>query len=161
MHYVPERASEAHPELELVRSCLVSNDWTCAPTTDAAAKFELSAVGYIALRKTLIVLPQSLRRHVLELAHGGHQGIVCTKSRLRQKTWWPNMDQDAERLFCVWLSCQVITSPSPLSLPRLQSPHTANPSTSVPLATPGCRFTWPSAFGSALASSDGLLQSVL
>ena len=35
------------------------------------------------------VVPASLRKRVLELAHEGHQGIVKTKDCLRSKVWWP------------------------------------------------------------------------
>ena len=73
-----ERASKTDPELELVRSCLLSDDWANIPTAYVAARYELAAVGFIVLRGTRIVVPQSLRRQVLELAHEGHQGIVRT-----------------------------------------------------------------------------------
>ena len=44
------------------------------------------------------MIPQSLRKVVLELGHEGHQGVVKTKSRLRTKVWWPKMDGDVERM---------------------------------------------------------------
>ena len=37
------------------------------------------------MRGMRIVIPVSLRKRVLELAHEGHQGIVKTKDRLRSK----------------------------------------------------------------------------
>jgi len=30
------------------------------------------------------------------LAHEGHQGMVRTKARLREKVWWPQMDRQVE-----------------------------------------------------------------
>ena len=126
-----ERASETDPELELVRSCLLSDDWANIPTAYVAARYELAAVGFIVLRGTRIVVPQSLHRQVLELAHEGHQGIVRTKSRLRQKVWWPGIDKDAERLCPACVSCQSVNPPEvsppiqPTPLPRHPWQHLA------------------------------------
>ena len=30
------------------------------------------------------------------LAHEGHQGMVRTKARLREKVWWPGMNKQVE-----------------------------------------------------------------
>lgn len=42
------------------------------------------------------VIPQQLRRNLLESAHTGHPGIVRTKQQLREFAWWPRMDADVE-----------------------------------------------------------------
>jgi len=44
---------------------------------------ELSEIDGVLLRGSRIVIPVTLREHVLKLAHEGHQGIVKTKQRLR------------------------------------------------------------------------------
>ena len=59
------------------------------------------------LRGDGIVIPRSLRKVVLELAHEGHQGVVKTKSRLRTKVWWPKMDGDVGRMCRSCHGCQV------------------------------------------------------
>ncbi len=61
-------------------------------------KDELSVVGKVILRGTRIVMPPSLRSNTLTLAHEGHQGIVKTKQRLREKVWWSGIDQEAEHV---------------------------------------------------------------
>ena len=43
------------------------------------------------------IIPESLRSHVLQLAHEGHPGMVKTKQRCRDAVWWPGIDRDAER----------------------------------------------------------------
>ncbi|KAH8261986.1 hypothetical protein KR026_004409 [Drosophila bipectinata] len=48
-------------------------------------RFELSAIGPLLLRGNRIVIPQSLRNQVLELAHEGHPGESAMKRRLRSK----------------------------------------------------------------------------
>ncbi|CAG2242713.1 unnamed protein product [Mytilus edulis] len=55
-----------------------------------------------------IVIPDKLRKQTLQLAHEGHQGIVKTKLRLREKVWWPGIDQDAENLVKSCRACQVV-----------------------------------------------------
>ena len=49
--------------------------------------YELSEVQGVVLRDSRIVMSVSLRDHVIQLAHEGHQGVVKTKQRLRTKVW--------------------------------------------------------------------------
>ena len=71
-------------------------------------KNELCTIGKLVMRGDRIVIPNTLRKRILEAAHEGHQGIVKTKSRLRTKVWWPKMDSDAERICKSCLGCQVV-----------------------------------------------------
>ncbi len=82
-------------------------------------KNELCVLGklLLQLRGTRIVIPQTLRKQVLHLAHEDHQGIVKMKCRLRTKVWWPKMDTDAERICKSCYGCQVISvicAPEPM-----------------------------------------------
>ncbi|XP_028413774.1 uncharacterized protein K02A2.6-like [Dendronephthya gigantea] len=105
-----ERASEIDAELQSVRYYIESGDWTkCKLSAYACVKNELCMIGRLVLRGNRIVIPQMLRRKVLEAAHEGHQGIVKTKSRLRTKVWWPKMDIDAERVCKSCHGCQVVS----------------------------------------------------
>ena len=54
--------------------------------------------------------PDSLQRHVILLAHDGHQGIVKTKVLLRSKVWFPNIDKKVESFIATCESCQINTS---------------------------------------------------
>ena len=47
----------------------------------------------ILLRGHRVVIPVTMRRKVVQIAHEGHQGLVKTKSRLRAKVWFPYMDK--------------------------------------------------------------------
>ena len=97
-------------ELLKIINCVRTNDWSnCVDTAYLAIKGELSTYGnYLLLRGHRLVIPKSLRLQVLNLAHEGHQGIVKTKNRLRQKVWWPKIDQEAEKLCRSCTSCQVV-----------------------------------------------------
>lgn len=53
--------------------------------------------GNTLLKGTRIVIPQSLQRRVIRLAHEGHEGIIKTKKLLREKVWFPGIDKLFER----------------------------------------------------------------
>ncbi|XP_062503757.1 uncharacterized protein K02A2.6-like [Corticium candelabrum] len=57
----------------------------------------LSQVDEVILRGSQIVIPKSLRSHVINLAHEGHLGIVKTKTRAREVVWWPGMNSQLEQ----------------------------------------------------------------
>ena len=58
------------------------------------------------LRGSRIVMPASLRHRALQLAHEGHQGLIKTKQLLREKIWFPRIDQQAETMVQHCLPCQ-------------------------------------------------------
>ena len=60
-----------------------SRQCTSSPAPYRTIRNELTNFGFVILRGTRIVPPQSLRDDILSLAHEGHQGIVKTKERLR------------------------------------------------------------------------------
>ena len=99
--------------LREVLACLQSGRWDMAPAAFRPVRAELAEVDGVLLRGTRLVLPQSLRARVLELAHEGHQGIVKTKERLRSKVWWPAIDRAAEKRCRACHGCQVMAPPAP------------------------------------------------
>ncbi|UYV73841.1 hypothetical protein LAZ67_11001093, partial [Cordylochernes scorpioides] len=55
-----------------------------------------------------VIIPERLRKYILNLLHDTHIGIVGTKALARGLCWWPKMDGDIERMICscaVCLSC--------------------------------------------------------
>ncbi|KAI0237146.1 hypothetical protein LSAT2_012364, partial [Lamellibrachia satsuma] len=50
----------------------------------------------IVMKGSRIVLPQKMQKRALVLAQEGHQGVVRTKAKLREKEWWPRMDKDVD-----------------------------------------------------------------
>ena len=119
-----ERESENDPELSSVRHYIKTGDWSqCKMPKYLCVKNELCSIGKLVLRGDRIVIPQLLRRKVLELAHEGHQGIVKTKTRLRTKVWWPKMDADAEKLCKSCHACQLVGCfPAPEPMQRTEPP---------------------------------------
>ena len=56
-------------------------------------KEELSASNGLVLRRNRIVIPPNLRSKAVDLAHGGHQGIVKTKQLIIDQVWFPGIDK--------------------------------------------------------------------
>jgi len=69
---------------------------------------ELWVLGQLVLRGNRIIIPDSLWKHTIALAHEGHQGMTCTKARLREKVWWPNMDKQVEQSIKACHPCQLV-----------------------------------------------------
>ena len=117
-----ESASAEDEDLQAVRSCLISGNWETAPKPYVWVRNELTYIGQVILRGTRIVIPNILRKRVLELAHEGHQGVVKMKERLRSKVWWPGVDKDAERKCRECYGCQLVTKatvPPPVKTTRM------------------------------------------
>ena len=92
-----ECALEEDAELTSVRHYIQSGHWSLYKMPHfMCVKNELCVLGKFVLRGTRIVIPQSLRKQVLHVAHEYHESIVKVKSRLRTKVWCPKMDTDAE-----------------------------------------------------------------
>nr|XP_034319592.1 uncharacterized protein K02A2.6-like [Crassostrea gigas] len=59
----------------------------------------------ILLRGSRLVIPSSLQRKIVDIAHEGHQGIVKTKQLLREKIWFPGIDSMVENLCKSCIPC--------------------------------------------------------
>ena len=54
---------------------------------------ELSVAEDVVIRGEHIVVPGKLQNQVLDVCHGGHQGLVKSKQLLRSKVWFAGMDK--------------------------------------------------------------------
>lgn len=75
-------------------------------------RFELTTFGSILLRGNKIVMPESLRKQTLELAHEGHPGETVMKRRLRAKVWWPTIDKQTEQYVKSCRDCLLVSQPN-------------------------------------------------
>lgn len=69
----------------------------------------VSGSGNLILLETRIVVPNSLQHHVVNLAQEDHQGLVKTKSLLREKVWFPNIDKLVESKVKSCKACLIAT----------------------------------------------------
>lgn len=81
-----EIASENDPTLQLVRQAITTGDWNrLSGTFYKAVQDELWLIGQTVMRRNRIKMPENLWKQIIVLAHEGHQGMVRTKARLREK----------------------------------------------------------------------------
>ena len=57
-------------------------------------KGELSLYDGLLLRGQRMVIPQKLRRAILERMHEGHQEQVKSRARANSAVWWPDLARD-------------------------------------------------------------------
>ena len=65
------------------------------------------------LRGVRIVVPESLRKQVILLAHEGHQRTIKTKQRICTKVWRPGVDGTVERKCRTCHGFQMVSQPVP------------------------------------------------
>lgn len=76
-------------------------------------KNQLAYKSGIVFKEDRLVIPQSLRERILKIAHEHHQGIVKTKSLLREKVWWPNIDKEVETMIKSCIPCLSVSNSDP------------------------------------------------
>ena len=87
--------------------------------------------GNLILRGSKLVLPSTLRQKALTIAHEGHQGLIKTKKLLREKVWFPKIDELVKDLLHNCIACQANgpdSRPEPLQMTSLPPApwHTVN-----------------------------------
>jgi len=122
-----QHETSADNTLQTTIQAIETNNWSNPATSEyKQVSDELSVHKGIILRGNQIVMPTSLRRRTIQLAHVGHQGIIKTKRLLRSKVWLPHIDKMVENTIQNCLPCQAATSgndppPEPLKMTPLPS----------------------------------------
>ena len=88
-----------------------TGQWTKDPTDYVRFKDELSVSCGVILLDHRLIIPDSLRKKVIEIAHASHQGIVKTKQLIREKVWFPGIDKKVEQKICIFLCSASLLSP--------------------------------------------------
>ena len=77
------------------------------------------------LRDHRLIIPDCLRKKVVEIAHASHHGIVKTNQLIREKVWFPVIDKKVEQAVASCIPCLAcVPSPAqrePLSMTTLPS----------------------------------------
>ncbi|CAB3986493.1 Transposon Ty3-I Gag-Pol poly [Paramuricea clavata] len=88
-----------------------------------------NASAGILLKNTRLVIPTTLQERATKLGHIGHQGIEKTKSLLREKIWYPNMDKQVKEMVDKCIPCQAVghgDNPGPMKIrPTEDKPWTS------------------------------------
>ena len=69
---------------------------------------ELLIMGQLVMRGKKFVMPEKLWNQTIQLSHEGYQGMVRTKSRLREIVWWPNLDKQFKYILTACYPCQLV-----------------------------------------------------
>ena len=67
----------------------------------------------IILRGSRIVIPRSLYQRAIDIAHENHQGLSKTKALLREKVWFPGIDDLVQKTVQSCIACQAVGKPAP------------------------------------------------
>ncbi|XP_064470096.1 uncharacterized protein K02A2.6-like [Ornithodoros turicata] len=86
-----------------------NSSWTQEISPFKAIANELSATAKGAiLTGNRLVIPESLQKKVIQLAHRGHMGIRKTKQLLREKVWFKGIDGAVENAVKTCIPCQAV-----------------------------------------------------
>ena len=86
---------------------------------------DLSLHENVLLYRNRILVPEMLRKRVMEMLHDSHKGIVAMKAEARSFVYWPNMDQDLEQITSNCESC--LTNLTHKAIPPLSWPAVDRP----------------------------------
>ena len=80
-------------------------------------RLELSTEGHCLLWGNRVVIPQKLRKRVLDDLHRDHSGMVRMKAIARSYFWWPGLDKEVEDTVQACMACQSVrNAPAPAPL---------------------------------------------
>ena len=75
------------------------------------------------MRGNQVVIPKQLRQQAVDLAHQGHQGLIKTKQLIREKIWFPGIDNLVKTSIEKCLACQSVGMPkNPAPLCTIEIP---------------------------------------
>ena len=55
---------------------------------------DLSVQNGLLLKREAIIIPEILRKNILEKIHEGHQGVNKCRDRAKDIVWWPGISRD-------------------------------------------------------------------
>ena len=108
-----KKATRNDPVLTKVKNSLKEGKWdesdqSIKPFRLCADELIYNSSEDILLKNTRLVIPTTLQERATQLAHVGHQGIEKTKSLLREKIWYPNMDKRVKEIVDKCIACQSV-----------------------------------------------------
>ena len=121
-------ATSMDPTLSAVKDLLLTGRWYMMETKyaqDPSINFEAlqsyCRVGNeitvtqdgLLMKGQKIVIPNKLQQQVVDLAHEGHQGLVKTKALIREKVWFPGIDNMVTRTIDECIACKSSYDPKP------------------------------------------------
>ena len=109
-----ETATDADKTLRGVRAA-IKLKWhfeTVKPFKAVKNELTVTSKG-VVLRGTRIVLPQSFQQRAVDIAHASHLGLSKTKALIREKVWFPKMDEMIKTTVDQCIPCQAVGKSNP------------------------------------------------
>ena len=104
-----QKATDEDPTLLAVKGC-IHQGWIDLKTENLQAYkqvfSELAVVDRMVVIGDRIVVPETLRQRMIEIAHEGHLGQVQTKQLLRAHVWFLGMDTQCDKFVSMCIYCQ-------------------------------------------------------
>ena len=106
------KATRRDKTLATVLQCVLHGQWNLigqGKDPFYRRREELSCHDGCVLWGQRVVIPSNLQSLLKEL-HEGHLGVVRMKELARSYVWWPNLDQDIERMVASCEKCKMVSS---------------------------------------------------
>ena len=109
------RATNEDKTLQLLRAALRTDIWNSDLLKQYKMIKEELTIGAqnVILRGSRIVIPQSLQQRIIDIAHESHQGLSKTKAMIREKVWFPKIDEAVKATLDSCLACQATGKQNP------------------------------------------------
>jgi hypothetical protein len=110
-----QKETQKDEQLEKVISCMNSNRWELMQKDPDIKPFytirhEMYMIKDILMRMDKIIAPKSLQKKLINAAHSmGHLGMSKMKAMLRNKYWFPKMNEMIEQKISKCWECQITT----------------------------------------------------
>ena len=117
-------ATNSDRALQGLRAAIKIDKWDCdivKPYKQIKEELTVTSHG-IVLRGNHIVIPQSLQERAMDIAHDTYLGLSKTKALLREKIWFPHIDQQVKKTLEGCISCQAVgrlPPPEPLGQTKM------------------------------------------
>ena len=122
-----QEATKKDIQLQCVMKAIQTGVWTDDLSEFKRFRDELSVFDGLILRAHRLVIPNELRRRVINIAHQSHQGIVKTKQLLREKVWFPGIDKLVEATVKSCIPCQASYQGQQRREPLMPTPLPSSP----------------------------------
>ena len=119
-----QAATDSDKTLKGLRAAIKLNKWdydVVKPFKNVKDELTVTSTG-IVLRGSRIVILKSLQQRAIDIAHETHPGITKTKALIREKIWFPDIDNLVKTTVDQCIPCQAIskqTSPEPLAMTNM------------------------------------------
>ena len=125
-----------------VKECLKSGKWDendpeITIYHRCSEEISFNKAENILLKGNRIIIPASLQERATQIAHSGHQGVEKTKSLMREKVWFPNLDKKVREIIDRCNACQATGQQNP------PEPMRITPTPDTPLHTVAIDFKGP------------------